>query len=373
MKDARIENLARTIVQYSTEVKPGDHVAIIGSPLAADLIKEIFRQTLRAGGYPYPFLGIELLRGMDGFDEILYQEASDEQLQHIPRTDRMILEEFEVMISIRSQENTRSLTSIDPSRQVVRSRARASLTERYFQRTAEGRFRWCATLFPTPAYAQDAEMSLTEFEDYLFSTTYADRPDPIKEWKAIHDQQQRLVDWLKGKKRVEVKGPHVELSLSIDGRVFINSDATFNMPSGEIYTGPVEESVNGWVHFTYPAVLDGREVDGVRLRFEDGKVVQASAEKNEEFLIKMLDTDAGARYLGEWAIGTNKMINRFIKNILLDEKIGGTFHIALGAGYPQTGSKNRSAIHWDMICDMRDGGEIYVDGDLFYKSGEFVV
>jgi aminopeptidase len=373
MKDPRIEKLARTIVEYSIAVKPGDHVAIIGSPLAAELIKEIFRYTLRAGGYPYPFMGIELLRGMDGLDEILYQEGSDEQLQHIPRTDRMILEEFEAMISIRSRENTRGLTSIDPARQVMRSRARAPLIERYFQRTAEGKFRWCATLFPTAAYAQDAEMSLTEFEDFLFSATYADRPDPIKEWKLIHDQQQRLVDWLKGKKQVEVKGPNAELSLSIEGRSFVNSDGTFNMPSGEIYTGPVEESVNGWVHFTYPAVLDGREVDGVHLRFEDGRVVQASAEKNEEFLMELLDIDPGARYLGEWAIGTNKMVNRFIKNILLDEKIGGTFHLALGAGYPQTGSKNRSAIHWDMICDMRDGGEIQVDGELFYKSGKFMV
>lgn len=373
MADIRIENLAKTIVHYSTKIRAGDHVAIIGSPLAEDLIKEIFRYTLRAGGYPYPFLGIELLRGMDGLDEILFKEASDEQLQHIPRTDRMIMEDFEVMISIRSQANTRSLTQIDPAGQVMRARARSGLMERFFQRAAEGSLRWCTTLFPTQAYAQDAEMSLAEFADYLYGATFADQPDPIAEWHKIREQQQKLVDWLKGKRHVQVRGPDVELELSIEGRTFINSDGAQNMPSGEIFTGPVEESVNGWVRFTYPAVLDGREVEGVSLRFEDGRVTHASADKNQDFLMKMLEVDAGARYLGEWAIGTNKRINRFIKNILLDEKIGGTFHLALGAGYPQTGSKNKSGIHWDMICDMRSGGEIYVDGELFYRSGEFMV
>jgi aminopeptidase len=172
---------------------------------------------------------------------------------------------------------------------------------------------------------------------------------------------------------VEIKGPNVDMSLSIEGRPFINSDGKRNMPSGEIFTGPVEESVNGWVNFIFPAVYEGRQVEGVRLEFEEGRVVKASAEGNEAYLLEMLETDPGARYLGEWAIGTNKMIDRFIKNILFDEKIGGTFHLALGRGYPESGSKNKSAIHWDMICDMREGGEIIVDGELFYKSGEILI
>jgi aminopeptidase len=226
-------------------------------------------------------------------------------------------------------------------------------------------------MFPTNAFAQDAEMSLEEFEDYVYRTTYADTGDPIAAWQAVHDRQQRLVDWLKGKKDVVVKGPNVDMTLSIDGRTFINSDGKHNMPSGEIFTGPVEDSVNGWVRFTYPAVTHGREVEGIELRFEDGRVVEATAEKNEAFLLSQLDTDPGARYLGEWAIGTNEMIDRFIRNILFDEKIGGTIHMAVGAGYPETGSQNKSAVHWDMICDMRDGGQILVDGELFYDSGEF--
>jgi aminopeptidase len=373
MTDSRIINLARLLVEYCMNVQPDDHVAIVGSPLAEPLIKEVFRYTLRAGGHPYPFMGVELLRGLDGLDEILYKEGSDAQIQHVPRTDEMILTEFEAMVSIRSQGNTRSLSNVDPARQTLRSRARNEINAIYFERNARDEFRWVGTLFPTAAYAQDAEMSLSEFEDYVYRANYVDTLDPIAKWKEIHDLQQKWVDWLQGKKRVEVKGPNVDLQLSIEGRTFINSDGKNNMPSGEIFTGPVENSVNGWVRFTYPAVHEGREVSDVRLEFQDGRVVKASAAKNEAMLIEMLDIDTGARYVGEWAIGTNRLINRFIKNILFDEKIGGTFHLALGRGYPQTGSQNKSAIHWDMICDMRDGGEIIVDGELFYRSGEILI
>jgi aminopeptidase len=216
-------------------------------------------------------------------------------------------------------------------------------------------------------------MSLADFEDYVYGAMFADAEDAVAAWQTIHDEQQRLVDWLQGKRRVEVKGPNVDLTLSIDGRTFVNSDGHHNMPSGEIFTGPVEDSANGWVRFTYPAVTAGREVDGIELRFEQGRVVAATAAKNEDFLLSQLDSDAGARYLGEWAIGTNRKINRYIKNILFDEKIGGTIHMAVGAGYPETGSRNESAIHWDMICDMRDGGEIRVDDELLYRAGEFLI
>jgi len=373
MTDPRIEKLAKILVEYSLEVQPGDQVAIIASPLAEPLIKEVFRYTLRAGGQPYPFMGLELLRGMDGLDEILFKEGNDDQIQHVSKVDSMIFNEFECMVSIRSQGNTHALTGVDPSRQVMWRKSRAKIIETYFNRSAVNEFRWCGALFPTNAYAQDADMSLTEFEDYVYKTTFADTEDPIGMWKEIHDQQQVWVDWMKGKNQIELKGPNVDMHLSVKDRPFINSDGKRNMPSGEIFTGPVEESANGWVHFTYPAVYEGRQVEGVRLEFQEGKVVKATAEKNEEFLLEMLNSDSGARYLGEWAIGTNKLIDRFIKNILFDEKIGGTFHLALGRGYPESGSKNVSAIHWDMICDMRNGGEIYVDGELFYKSGEILI
>ncbi len=373
MADRRVENLAKILVHYSTQIRPGDRVAIIGSPLAEPLINELIRYVLRAGGHPYPFMGLEMLRGMESFQEVFFKEASEEQLRHVLQTDQMIYENFESMITIRSQDNTRSLTNINPEKFVTYSLARVEVKEIYMQRSARDEFRWCTTLYPTQAYAQEADMSLSEFEDFIYGATYADTEDPAARWEEIAKEQQELVEWLKGKNRVEVKGPNVDLSLSIEGRIFINSHGRLNMPSGEIYTGPVEDSVNGWVKFTYPAIRNGREVHGVQLRFENGKVVEASADKNETYLLSMLDTDTGARYLGEWAIGTNKKIDRFIKSILYDEKIGGTFHMALGFGYPKTGSKNKSAIHWDMICDMRDGGEIIVDGELFYRSGEFLI
>ena len=202
---------------------------------------------------------------------------------------------------------------------------------------------------------------------------FLDHEDPAGEWRKLSAMQQKKVDWLVGKKQVKLQGPNADIELSIEGRTFINSDGHKNMPSGEIFTGPVEELVNGWIRFSYPSIVAGRAVSGIELKFENGKVVSASAEANDDLLQAQLNADAGARYLGEFAIGTNFGINQFTGNILFDEKIGGTIHMAVGMGYPETGSKNRSAVHWDMICDMRNDSTIHVDGDLFYKNGEFVV
>lgn len=216
-------------------------------------------------------------------------------------------------------------------------------------------------------------MSLEEYEDFIYSATFADQEDPVAEWRKISTMQQEKIDWLVGKKQVRLEGPNIDLRLSIEGRTFINSDGRRNMPSGEIFTSPVEDSVNGWVRFSYPSIVGGRAVSGIELRFQDGKVVEASAEQNEDLLFAQLDTDAGSRYLGEFAIGTNFGINRFTGNILFDEKIGGTIHMAIGQGYPETGSKNSSAVHWDMICDMRDDSSLYVDDELMYRNGAFTI
>lgn len=374
MVDTRAVNLAKILVQYSTKVRPKDEVAIYTQPAGLPLVQEIYREVIRAGAYPYVLLG--LLRSkveLEDLAYILFKEGNEDQLKHVHRFEKIVRSEFDVMVIIRSSKNTRVLSNVDPAKQSLRSKAHGELLKTFMQRSASGDLRWVVSLFPTEAYAQDADMSLSEFEDFVYGTTFADQDDPVAAWKAVHDEQQRLVEWLAGKKSVEVRGPNVDLGLSIEGRSFINSDGTNNMPSGEIFTGPVEDSIDGWIRFTYPAIRDGREVAGIELHFESGKVVKASAEKNEEYLQRMLETDVGARYVGEFAMGTNKRIDRFIKNILFDEKIGGSIHMALGAGYPETGSKNESAIHWDMICDMRDGGQIFVDGELFYQSGEFQI
>ncbi len=367
MADPRIEKLASVLVDYSVAVQPGDKVAIQGESGAAPMLKAVYAKVLQAGGHPL------LLTALEGTNELLYQYASDEQLKHVPEPIKHVLETYDANISIRSEVNTKALSNVDPAKMVLRSQAQSELMKIYMQRAAAGEFRWVVTLFPTNAYAQDADMSLSDYEDFVYTACMPDMDDPVGYWKGFSAWQQKIVDWLKGKERVHVIGPNTDLTLSIAGRTFINSDGKHNMPSGEVFTGPVEDSVEGHVHFSYPAIYRGREVSGVRLWFEKGKVVKATAEKNEDFLIQTLDTDEGARYLGEFAIGTNEGIKQFTSQILFDEKINGSFHMAVGRGYPETGSQNESAIHWDMICDMRDGGEIWVDDVLLYQDGKFAV
>ncbi|MGA9531262.1 MAG: aminopeptidase [Anaerolineales bacterium] len=373
MADPRIDRLAEILVSYSCEIQPKDYVAIFGSPVAEPLMRSIFERVLRAGAYPYAFPGYDVFPAYGGFDDVFFREANEDQLRHVYRTDEMVLREFDSAIFLRSQRNTRNLTNVDPDKQRIRAQAYSDLNKVYFKRGASRELKWALTLYPTQAYAQDADMSLTEYADFVYGTCYADRDDAADIWQGIHDQQEELVDWLAGKKSIRVKGANVDMTLSIDGRKFVNADGKLNMPDGEIFTGPVENSVNGWVRFSYPAVHRGHEVNGVEFEFKDGRIEKATASKNQDFLMQMLDTDDGARFLGEWAIGTNDRIDRFTKQILFDEKIGGTIHMAVGRGYPETGSVNESGIHWDMICDMEDDGEIWVDDELFYRGGEFLV
>jgi aminopeptidase len=367
MSDSRVVNLAKVLVNYSVKVQPKDWVWITGSTLALPLVNEVQRQVLQAGGRP------TVLLDHDDLTETYLAEAGEDQLDWVSPVDSMLFEKADVMISLRAAANTRSLTGIDPQKQRRRQIARKDILRTYRQRAAEGSLRWTLTSYPCPAYAQDAEMSLADYEDFVYKADFVDKSDPVAAWQAVDQRQERLVQWLKGKKQVVVRGPNCDLALSIEERKFINCSGTRNMPDGEIFTGPVEDSVNGWVKFTYPAIHMGREVEGVELEFREGKVVKARAVKNEAYLLALLDTDAGSRYLGEFAIGTNYGIQRFTRSILFDEKIGGSFHMAVGSGYPETGSRNQSSLHWDFICDMRKESEILIDGELFYQNGEFKV
>ncbi|MGD8605204.1 MAG: aminopeptidase [Anaerolineales bacterium] len=367
MIDPRFTKLAQTLVQYCTNVQKRDRVAIVVQPEGFPLGLEVYREVLKAGGYPYT------VTKLDEQDFVFFSEANDDQLAHINEFEKLMRLEFEVVIALFSEGNTKVLSNVDPEKQKKWVQARRPMIEKYVERTAAKDLRWVIAQYPTTAYAQEAGMSVHELAEYIFQTTYADLDDPVAKWTEIHDQQQQWVDWMEGKEKIIVKGPNADLSLSVKGRKFINADGKNNMPSGEIFTSPVEDSVEGWVRFTYPAIFLGREVEGIELKFEKGKVVEASAEKNEAFLLQMLDSDEGARYLGEFAIGTNKRIDRFIGSILFDEKIGGTIHMAVGYGFPEAGTQNKSAIHWDMICDMRDGGQIFVDDELIYESGDFKI
>ncbi len=267
------------------------------------------------------------------------------------------------------------MTRVNPEHLQRYQKTLAPLIEAQMSRGATGALRWMSTIFPTHSHAVDAEMGYEAFKDLFFRASHADAdtPDPVAYWEGIQREQQRYADAMTGHDLVELRGPNVDLRLSIKDRKFVNACGESNLPDGEIFTGPVEDSVNGWVRFTYPAVHLGMLVEGVELTFKDGKIVKASAEKNEPFLLTLLNSDPGASYLGEFAIGLNYEIDRFSKNILLDEKIGGSFHVAMGAGYPETGSKNKSMIHWDMICDLKQDSEILVDHERVYQNGRFLV
>lgn len=367
MSDPRVVKLAELLVGYSVAIRPGDKVLINGSSMAAPLLREVYAAVLRAGGHPLTLISLP------DMDELLYRFATEEQLKFMPPPLLLGVETYDASISISGAANTKNLSNIDPARMVARSQGRREMLDVFMKRAASGALRWTGTLFPTHAYAQDAEMSLSEYEDFVYGACLPDLDNPIGYWQNFSRWQERIVAWLKGKKNIRVSGKETNLTLSIENRSFISCDGHHNMPDGEVFTGPVENSVEGYVTFTYPAIYQGREVSGVRLEMKAGKVVKATAEKNEYFLQQMLDTDEGSRYLGEFAIGTNEGIRRFTREILFDEKIGGTFHMALGAGYPETGSRNQSSIHWDMICDLREGGEIWVDDVLMYQNGHFVI
>ncbi len=368
MSDLRVEKMARILVDYSTAVKPGDRVMIEATTAAEPLVRAVYRRVLERGGNPH------ILMSLPDQEEIFFQAAGNDQLDFVPVFHKLAVDTFDVRIRIYSETNTRLLSHVDPVRQQRRQKAVAQIQAAVFQRAAQGKLRWISTQFPTQAYAMEADMGWHEYQDFVYRACHADEdtPDPVAHWQGIEREQAAVIARIEGHDQVTVKGPNADLNLSIKGRRFLNSCGIHNLPDGEIYTGPVEDSVNGWVRFTYPAIYGGRSVEGVELIFDQGKVVKASAAKNQEFLEQMMNSDAGSRYLGEFAIGTNFQIDRFTRNILYDEKIGGTFHMALGASYPETGGLNHSTIHWDMICDLRQQSEICVDGELFYQNGQFV-
>lgn len=362
------EKMARVLVDYSVNIRPGDRVVVEATLLAEPLVRALYQRILERGGHPH------LLLSLPDQDEIHFMKANDAQLDFVPSLYYFAADQFDARIRIYSEANTRALTHVDPYRMARRQKAIAEVQGTVFRRAAEGSLRWVSTLYPTQGYAMEAEMGWNEYQNFVFEACHVteNTPDPVAFWQGIEKEQQHFIDRFEGRKQVAVKGPDADLRFSIEGRAFLNSCGIHNMPDGEIYTGPVEESVEGWVRFTYPAIFSGKLVEGVELTFEQGRVVKASASVNEGLLHQMLETDAGAKYVGEFAVGTNYQIDRFSRNILFDEKIGGTFHMALGAGYPETGSRNRSAIHWDMICDLKSDAQIEVDGEVVYQNGKFI-
>jgi aminopeptidase len=366
MVDPRIDRLARVLVHYSLGVKKGQLVRIAGPALATSHIVAAYREVLAAGAHP------EVRAGVDGLEELYFKHATDEQLAYVSDLDRMAYEKFDADLRFLGSTNTRALTRIPPDRMAKRREATRDLSRRYLERAAAGELKWCLTQAPTHADAQEAEMSLSEYEDFVYTAGHLDREDPVAAWEAVAEEQAGIVSRLSRMRSLRVVGPDTDLTVSVGGRKWISAAGTHNFPDGEVFTGPVEDGTRGTVRFSFPAIYGGREVTDVRLTFEAGRVTGATAAKGQEFLQVMLDLDGGARVLGEFAFGLNYGIQQWTRNILFDEKIGGTLHMALGAAYPDTGGRNVSGLHWDMILELRNGAEVYGDGEVIYRNGRFL-
>lgn len=367
MPDQRIQQLARVLVHYSTEVAPGDLCTIEGESAGEPLIEAIYEEVLRAGGHPAVLISPQRAQAT------LFELGSDDQLDFVSPFAEAAIERGDVRIRVLATTNPRELSGIPAERQVRRQRATGRLMERMMTRTAAGELRWVGCQYPTTGFAAEAEMSLTAYEDFLFGACLCDEPDAVAAWRAAGAETTRLAAWVQGHEEVHIQGPGTDLRLNVAGRQFVAGDGRRNMPCGEFFTGPVEDSANGEISFQLATVFGGREVSGVRLRFRDGAVVEASAERGESLLHELLDSDPGARRLGELGVGTNFHIDRGTRSILFDEKIGGTVHLALGRSYPETGGVNESALHWDLICDLRSGGTLTVDGVQMQRDGRFLV
>jgi len=366
MPDPRISKLARILVHYSLGLESGQQLQLRTHPIADDLTLAVYEEAIRAGAYVF------IQNAVPGADEVFFKYASDAQLDYISPVRKLVTETFDAVLNLRTEHNTRELSGVDPKRIARVSKAGADLTKKFFERAARRELRWTLTAYPSQAMAQEADMSLNDYREFVFAAGILNDDDPLAYWKAEETRQRRLVDWLKGRDQVALKGANVDLRMSVKDRAFIPCAGHENFPDGEMFTGPVEDSVEGWIRFKYPAIEYGQEVSDIELWFEKGRVVRETASKNQGLLTTMLDSDAGARYLGEFGIGANYGITRFTKNMLFDEKMGGTIHLAVGAGYPESGSKNESGIHWDMLCDMNDA-EMLANGERFYSNGKLVI
>jgi aminopeptidase len=364
--DPRIVRLADLIVDYSLELGPGQVFRIDALDVASPLALSLFRSAVRVGAHPYASLGLE------GTLELLLEHGSDKQIEYIAPQQWDEIEEVDAIVTIWSESNTRALSRVDPGRHASYLAAQRRLHNRRWERIAAEEMRWCGTLFPTSAHAQDAGMSLSSYEDFVFSACHVDTGDAAEHWRLVADSLRARAEALGSVKELRILGPDTDLRVSVDGRTWIPAEGSYNMPDGEVFTSPVENATEGEIRYTFPAIYHGREVEDIRLRFEGGKVVHAEAARGDDYLKTLLEMDEGARIVGEVAFGLNYEIDRFTRNILFDEKIGGTMHLALGSAFSQAGGSNTSGLHWDMICDLRDDGEVYADGELVWQAGRFL-
>jgi aminopeptidase len=367
VRDPRLDRLGELIAGYSLDLRPGQVVRIEGDDVAEDVLYALYRAALRRGANAY------LEVGLDRLAELMVVQANDEQLVYVPQLDWDELEQLEAVATVWGEPNTRAFTNADPDRYQSYLSARRALSKRGWERIAAGELRWCGTLAPVEAYAQDAEMSLEEYEDFFFGACHVTgNDDPVVHWRGVSESLAGHAALLEQVRELRVLGPDTDLTVGVAGRKWQCADGRTNMPDGEVFTSPLESETRGAIRFGFPGVFEGREVAGVRLRFEDGRVVSSDASRGGDFLARLLRMDDGAAVLGELAFGLNYEIDRFTRNILFDEKIGGTIHVALGSSFAELGGLNESKLHWDLICDLRNEGEVYADGELIWRAGRFL-
>ncbi|MHA1977749.1 MAG: aminopeptidase [Candidatus Hodarchaeales archaeon] len=363
------EKLAKLIVQYAVKVEPEDTV-LIKSPINAEsLVKAVYSEILQAGGYVV-FVDFSF----NGQQELYFKYASENQLKYVSPIKKDIITTIKKVISIYSSFNTRDLTSVPPEKKVMVAEANKELDKIFFARAGSKDLRWNLSPYPCDAFAQEANMGPLEYLEFAYHALNLHQPEPVKFWQDFERKQQNFVDILNKGSTLQITGDDTDLTLGIKGRTWENCSGHENLPDGEVFTAPIEDDVNGTIRFTYPGIFSGQEIEDIRLTFKDGKVVEFDAAKGKDLLDKIVTTIPNANVLGELAVGTNYGIQRFTKNMLFDEKMGGTVHLALGSGYPETGSKNESSIHWDILKDMKSPeSKILLDGNLIYKEGKWLI
>ena len=355
--EKRIKDMANILVDYSVNIKKGEGVMLDADSLANDLILEVYKRIIQKGAYPSTSIGLP------GMAKIYFENASNEQLKHFPKITWHKVLHSQAEIGIGAPRDTRELKHINPKRISLRAKTTGKITN--YIVNEKKRIRRCTTQFPTPALAKDAGISFKKYKDFFFRAVNQDWKKESKRLKKIHSL-------FKGADKIRIIAPGTDIKMSVKNRPLIIDDGKENMPGGEMFYAPLKKSVKGYIKFTYPAIRAGNEVKGIRIEFKDGKVVKATAKQNEKFLKEMIKTDSGSKYVGELGIGCNTKIDRFTKNLLFDEKIGGTIHLALGMAYKECKGKNKSALHWDIVCDLKKGGQIIVDGKIIQKNGRFI-
>ena len=366
MSDIRLNKLAKLLVNYSTRVKPGDFVLVSGEDVTIPWMVEVVKEAVKAGGH------VETTISSGQVSEMKLKYGTSDQLKEENFLFKKALELADVWLSAWGTRNTKANSNVEASKIQDTLKGATSWRKIYSSKMGDGSLRWCGTMFPTFADAQEASMSLSEYEDFVYGAGLLNADDPVEEWEKVSAQQERWVKYLDTKKQIHIVSTDTDVLVNVSGRKWINCDGKVNFPDGEIFTSPVENDIEGHISFSFPGIYFGKEIEGIKLEISKGKVVKAFAKKGEELLRTLLKIDEGSCYFGEVAIGTNYGIQKFTRNMLFDEKIGGTVHMAIGDSMNEAGGLNKSIIHWDMLCDMRTGGKIYADGELFYENGKFI-